>query len=164
MELSTRGRYAVMALADIGYTAASTANPAPVALSAVAERQGLSTAYLEQIFMHLRRAGIVVSARGRNGGYRLARAPSDIFVVEIFDAVSVNTTMTRCIGAAGGGGCRGPERCLTHNFWDALGQQIRAFAASVSLQDVLDGGPQVGHTLQRMTGATGARPGKAGRP
>lgn len=135
MELNTKGRYAVMAMADLAKNQADTAVP----LSQIAERQQLSLSYLEQIFLRLRRAGLVESARGRSGGYRLGRAPGAIMVGEIMAAVEEETRMTRCMD--GGIGCLGEERCLTHNLWHALGGHIGAFLWKVSLAEVLDGIP-----------------------
>lgn len=135
MELNTKGRYAVMALADLAKQGGAGAVP----LSAVAERQQLSLAYLEQIFQRLRRAGLVESARGRTGGYVLARPAGEIHVAEIMAAVEEETRMTRCLD--GGTGCLGEERCLTHGLWHALGGHIAAFLSNVSLQEVLDGIP-----------------------
>ena len=135
MELTTRGRYAVMAMADL----AKFGGEAAVPLSAVAERQHLSLAYLEQIFVHLRRAGLVESARGRSGGYRLGRPARDIAIAEIMAAVDEETRMTRC--GNGSSACFGEERCLTHGLWHALGAHIAVFLANVSLQQVLDGIP-----------------------
>ena len=136
MELNTKGRYAVMALADI----AKYAGTETVSLSVVADRQKLSLDYLEQIFLKLRRAGLVDSARGRLGGYRLGRPARDIRVAEIMTAVEEETRMTRCTEA--GTPCLGEERCLTHGLWNALGAQISGFLWSVSLQEVVDGIPQ----------------------
>ena len=136
MELNTKGRYAVMALADL----AKHASGAAVPLSAISERQQLSLAYLEQIFQRLRRAGLVESARGRTGGYVLARPAAEIRVSEIMSAVEEQTRMTRCLD--GGAGCLGEERCLTHGLWHALGGHIAVFLTSVSLQEVLDGIPK----------------------
>ena len=135
VELNTRGRYAVMALADI----AKFADGNSVPLSAIADRQQISLAYLEQIFLLLRRAGLVKSERGRTGGYRLAREASDINVAEIMKAAEEPTRMTRCL--EGGEGCLGEERCLTHNLWAALGEHIALFLKDVSLQDVANGDP-----------------------
>lgn len=134
MELNTRGRYAVMAMADIAKHGSGEAVP----LSSVAERQGLSAAYLEQLFLKLRRAGLVESQRGRSGGYVLGRAAEDITVSEIMEAVQENTRMTRCLGDDGTR-CLGVERCLTHRLWEALGGEIERFLSKVSLQEVLDG-------------------------
>ena len=141
MELNTKARYAVMAMADLaksagqGHGSQGTAVP----LSAIAERQNLSVAYLEQIFLRLRRAGLVESARGRAGGYVLARPARDIAIAEIMQAVHEETRMTRCLD--GDVGCLGEQRCLTHDLWHALGGHIAAFLGNVTLQEVLDGIP-----------------------
>ncbi len=143
MELNTKGRYAVMAMADIAHQAVSQAFVADadgaVPLSAIAERQHISLAYLEQLFGKLRRAGLVESARGRSGGYRLARAASAITVAEIMNAVEEGIRMTRCSGD--GAPCLPSERCITHGLWDALGAHINSFLAGVTLQQVIEGGP-----------------------
>ena len=136
MELNTRGRYAVMAMADL----AKYSGEGSVPLSAIAERQRISFAYLEQLFLKLRRAGLVESVRGRAGGYRLTRPPSGITVAEIMAAVEEGTRMTRCLGDEGLP-CVPGHRCLTHGLWDALSGHIRGFLSSVSLQEVLDGIP-----------------------
>jgi Rrf2 family protein len=135
MELNTKGRYAVMAMADL----AKHAGDGSVPLSAIAERQRLSLDYLEQIFLKLRRAGLVESTRGRLGGYRLGRSAADISVAAVMSAVEEDTRMTRCTSAETG--CLGHERCLTHDLWTALGDQIETFLNGVSLKDVLDGIP-----------------------
>jgi len=133
VELNTKGRYAVMAMADV----AKHGGAGSVPLSAVAERQQLSLAYLEQIFQRLRRAGLVESARGRAGGYALSRPAAEIDIAEIMKAAEEETRMTRCL--EGGAGCLGEERCLTHNLWSALGAHISGFLSNVTLQDILDG-------------------------
>jgi Rrf2 family transcriptional regulator, iron-sulfur cluster assembly transcription factor len=138
LELNTRGRYAVMAMADIAKFAC---HDETVSLAVIAERQHLSAAYLEQLFVALRRAELVESVRGRAGGYRLARPASGISIAEIMAAVEEDTRMTRCHDEPGG--CVGSERCLTHGLWDALGRHIQGFLARITLQDVLDGIPAV---------------------
>ena len=135
MELNTKARYAVMAMADLAKHSGEGAVP----LSAIAERQNLSLAYLEQIFLVLRRAGLVGSARGRSGGYLLSRPADEIAIAEIMKATSEETRMTRCLD--GNTGCLGDQRCLTHGLWHALGGHISAFLSSVTLQEVLDGIP-----------------------
>lgn len=141
MELNTKGRYAVMAMADLAKHSTSTdgAKKAPVAvpLSTVAERQKLSLAYLEQIFLLLRRAGLVESARGRTGGYRLQRDASKITVAEIMTAAEEETRMTRC--GVEKGSCLGDVKCMTHGLWHALGRHIDTFLSEVTLADVVDG-------------------------
>lgn len=139
MELNTKGRYAVMAMADIAKHARLDAIP----LSVIADRQRISLAYLEQLFQRLRRAGLVESARGRSGGYRLGRPAADITVAQIMAAVEEEVRMTRCSGDDGAA-CFGAERCLTHGLWDALGDEIGAFLARVTLEDVVSGKLQPG--------------------
>ena len=135
MDLNTRGRYAVMAMADLAHnTDASDAVP----LSAIAERQLISLAYLEQLFSRLRRAELVESVRGRGGGYRLARAAGTITVAEIMSAVDESTDMTRC-GLEHQSPCLGGKRCLTHDLWDALSVHIEQFLSAITLKQVLDG-------------------------
>jgi Rrf2 family protein len=136
VELNTKGRYAVTAMADLAKYGAKEAVP----LSAIAERQRISLAYLEQLFAKLRRAGLVESERGRTGGYRLARPASSVTVAEIMQAVEEGIRMTRC-GGEDSTPCMAGHRCLTHGLWDALGDQIAVFLASVTLQEVLDGIP-----------------------
>ena len=144
MELNTKGRYAVMAMADIAKHAPKSMVDAPSAgadaipLSQIAERQHISLAYLEQLFLRLRRAGLVESARGRSGGYRLGRPAGEITIAEVMAAVEEDVRMTRCSGDAGVA-CLGAERCLTHDLWDALGDEIAAFFARVTLEDVVGG-------------------------
>ncbi len=135
MELNTKARYAVMAMADLAKNGEVQAVP----LSAIAERQNLSLAYLEQIFLRLRRADLVASARGRSGGYVLARPADMIHIDEIMRAVEEETRMTRCLDADSG--CLNDKRCLTHALWHALGGHISAFLSNVSLQEVIDGIP-----------------------
>lgn len=137
MELNTRGRYAVMAMADL----AKHSGGASVPLSAVAQRQKISLDYLEQLFLKLRRAGLVESVRGRHGGYKLGRPAAEIFVADVMTAVEEGLRMTRCFGEEAGPPCLGDSRCLTHDLWSALGARIETFLASVSLKDVIDGIP-----------------------
>ncbi len=141
MELTTKGRYAVMAMADIAAASACRGDDAAVPLSAIAERQHISLAYLEQLFAKLRRAGLVESARGRLGGYVLGRPASAIAVADIMAAVQEDVRMTRCAGDDGAP-CVPGVRCITHGLWDALGEHIQGFLRDVSLQDVLDGIPR----------------------
>lgn len=135
MRLSTKGRYAVMAMADLARR--QTDAERAVALADIATRQEISLSYLEQLFARLRRKGLVKSARGPGGGYRLARAADETTIAEIVHAVDEPLRATRCVEAKG---CmlKG-ERCLTHDLWEDLGQQIETYLASVSLADVIGG-------------------------
>lgn len=132
MKLSTKGRYAVMALADI----ALNSDGAAVSLADIASRQEISLEYLEQLFAKLRRAGIVDSVRGPGGGYLLAVPAEDLAVADIILAVDEGLQVTRCQGDAIDG-CVGGEKCLTHELWAALGRQIFGFLSAVTLGDVV---------------------------
>jgi Rrf2 family iron-sulfur cluster assembly transcriptional regulator len=136
MKLSTRGRYAVMAMADI----ARYAEPAggPVTLGEIAERQEISQPYLEQLFSKLRRGGLVVAARGPGGGYRLTRAPSEVRIADIIVAVEESIKATRCKAESSNGCLSRSGRCLTHDLWEELGRQIEVFLGSVTLADVVE--------------------------
>ncbi len=133
MQLSSKGRYAVMAMADLARNSQGSAVP----VAAIAERQELSSAYLEQLFAKLRRAGLVDSTRGPGGGYALASKPHDISISDIMQAVEEPVKMTRC-HIEDAGGCVGDSRCLTHDLWRALGDHIVGFLGSVTLGDVID--------------------------
>lgn len=140
MELTTKGRYAVTAMADIASHAGAAHAGAPaVPLSQVAERQNLPLAYLEQIFVSLRRAGLVESARGRSGGYRLTRPATEISVGSVMEAVDEETRFTRC--SDDNPRCSLDTPCLTHGLWTALGQVTSDFFRSVSLADVIASAP-----------------------
>lgn len=132
MKLSTRGRYAVMAMADI----ANMSSDDPVTLSEIAERQEISLAYLEQLFAKLKKWSLVESVRGPGGGYVLARAAEEIRIADIVMAVDEGLSVTRCEQFSPKG-CVGGTRCLTHDLWEELGRQIHVFLAAVSLSDVV---------------------------
>lgn len=134
MELTTKGRYAVMAMADL----AGHADDGAIALSVVAERQSLPLAYLEQLFVPLRRAGLVESARGRSGGYRLAKPAAQVSVAAIMEAVEEDTRFTRC--SHNDPRCSAATPCVTHGLWNALSEATAEFLSSVSLADVIAGG------------------------
>lgn len=135
MRLSTKGRYAVMAMVDLARRESEAVRA--VALADIAERQEISLSYLEQLFARLRRRGLVTSARGPGGGYRLAKAAGETTIADIIHAVDEPLRATRCAGAKG---CmKKGERCLTHDLWDDLGARIEDYLASVSLDDVATG-------------------------
>jgi Rrf2 family iron-sulfur cluster assembly transcriptional regulator len=136
MQLSTKGRYAVMAMTDL----ARQADQKAVSLADIASRQEISLSYLEQLFARLRRGGLVKSVRGPGGGYRLAKPATDTSVADIVLAVNEPLRATRCAGQGSPKGCMlGGERCLTHNLWEQMGHQIHNYLAGVSLQDVASG-------------------------
>ena len=140
MRLSTKGRYAVMAMVDLARRETDAIRA--VALADIAARQEISLSYLEQLFARLRRKGLVVSARGPGGGYRLAKGPDATTIADIVLAVDEPLKATRC-SASHGCMIKG-ERCLTHDLWEDLGARIEDYLASVSLADVATGriGPE----------------------
>jgi Rrf2 family iron-sulfur cluster assembly transcriptional regulator len=133
MKMSTKGRYAVMAMIDIGLNSRG----APISLNEIAERQDISQEYLEQLFGKLRRAGIVSSTRGPGGGYELARPSADIALADVILAVDEPLRVTRCSGDAVDGCVRG-EKCCAHDLWSSLGRQMMYFLESVTLEDVIE--------------------------
>lgn len=134
MRLGTRARYAVMAMVDL----ACQCNGRPISLAEIADRQEISLCYLEQLFARLRRAGLVNSVRGPGGGYRLALDRDDIRIGDIIRAVDESIRAVRCTPGAAIG-CRGDRsRCLTHDLWEELSNQINLYLSSVSLGDVCE--------------------------
>jgi len=135
MKLSTKGRYAVMALVDL----AANSDGRPVTLADIAERQEISLSYLEQLFAKLRRGGLVASVRGPGGGYLLANPAAQTRIADIVLAVDEPIRATRCTPGQPIG-CRGnASRCATHDLWEELGNQIYLYLSAVSLADVVAG-------------------------
>ena len=132
MRLGTRGRYAVTAMVDLALHGTNRM----VSLSAIAERQGISLPYLEQLFFSLRRAGLVQSARGPGGGYRLARPAHEIPVTEILHAVDESLSAMGCDGEFAESCGKRTERCLTHDLWERLSSVVYVFLQGVSIADV----------------------------
>ena len=143
MRLSTRGRYAVMAMVELAAREARAQPPAPgkrippVSLAEIAAAQMLSLAYLEQLFGPLRRAGLVASARGPGGGYRLAYDAADITIAMVVEAVEDNIRTIRC--DAESPNCVGGGKCATHDLWAELSEHVRLFMEGLTLADVLAG-------------------------
>lgn len=126
MRLTTKGRYAVTAMLDL----AINYKDGPITLSDISKRQGISLSYLEQLFSKLRKNGLVDSARGPGGGYRLSRDASDIAVADVITAVDEKIDVTRCEGK---GNCQDGRPCLTHELWNDLSKQIYQFLSGISL-------------------------------
>jgi Rrf2 family iron-sulfur cluster assembly transcriptional regulator len=107
----------------------------PIALADIAQRQGISLSYLEQLFSRLRKQSLVSSVRGPGGGYNLARSASEIHVAEVISAVDENVDTTRCAGAHN---CQDSGPCLTHDLWQDLSTRIYEYLDRISLQDLVD--------------------------
>ena len=134
MKLSTKGRYAVMALADL----AKFDNNNPVSLRDISLRQGISLLYLEQIFLKLKKNKIVTSVRGTNGGYILNKKPLDIKLSDIFLAVDEKVKTIGC-DKQSKKGCNGKsEKCITHNLWDELELHINTFFENKNLNQLIE--------------------------
>lgn len=133
MKLSTKGRYAMVALADL----ALQEKDSLLSLTDLAKRQDISLPYLEQLFVKLRRAGLVDSVRGPGGGYKLARAASDIRVSEILTAVD-ETVSAMHKGAGASGGMSGSKaQSLTNRLWEGLSANVYVFLHQTRLSDVV---------------------------
>lgn len=124
MRLTTKGRFAVTAMLDL----ALNANDGPVTLANIAERQKISLSYLEQLFAKLRRNDLVASVRGPGGGYQLARSSDQLSVAEIIIAVEESIDSRQCEGKKDclGEGA-GHRRCMTHDLWESLNQNVIQF-------------------------------------
>lgn len=126
MKLTTKGRYAVTAMLDL----ALHQNKGPIALADVALRQDISLNYLEQLFVKLRKKGLVESVRGPGGGYHLALDLDDITVAHVIYAVSESVDVTRCGGRQN---CQDDARCLTHDLWMGLNRHVAEYLNGISL-------------------------------
>ncbi len=142
MRLSTKGRYAVMAMVDL----AKHSDGQPVVLADIAERQAISLSYLEQLFAKLRNGGLVKSVRGPGGGYLLGHGADETRISDIILAVDEPIRATRCTPGAPLGCSGNKVRCLTHDLWEELGNQIHLYLSSVTLADVV---------AQRVLGLSG---------
>ena len=134
MKLTTKGRYAVMAMADL----ASNTHFQPISLTEIAQRQNISLAYLEQIFIKLKKNNLVKSSRGANGGYILDKSASDIKLSNIIFAVDEEVTMLTCKKNSKKGCNNKSVKCITHNLWADLDRHINSFFEKVKLEDLVD--------------------------
>ena len=132
MKLTNKGRYAVMAMADL----ALNSKNGPISLTEISIRQNISLAYLEQIFLKLRSNKLVRSARGVNGGYTLDKSASEIKLSNIIHAVDEEIKTLNCKKNSKRGCNNRSTKCITHNLWDQLDQHINGFFEGVKLQDL----------------------------
>ena len=142
MRLTTKGRYAVTAMLDL----ALYGEKGPITLANISQRQGISLSYLEQLFTRLRKHGLVDSARGPGGGYRLSRESGKITIAEVIGAVDESMDTTRCKGKQN---CKTGGQCLTHQLWTDLSDQIYGFLTEITLAQVVDGHDP--HNVQRCS-------------
>ena len=134
MKLTSKGRYAVMAMADL----AKNNDPRPVSLNEISLRQGISILYLEQLFLKLKQNRLVHSRRGSHGGYVLSKSPDQIKLSNIISAVNEKVETIKC-NRNSKKGCNGKSvKCITHSLWEELGEHINLFFEHKSLEDVLN--------------------------
>jgi Rrf2 family transcriptional regulator, iron-sulfur cluster assembly transcription factor len=131
VRLTTKGRYAVTAMLDLAIHHGN----GPITLADIAQRQGISLSYLEQLFARLRKHSLVASVRGPGGGYTLGRPAAGIFVAQVITAVDENVDTTRCGGAHN---CQDNQQCLTHDLWQDLSNRIYDYLNQISLQDLMN--------------------------
>ena len=133
MKLTSKGRYAVMAMADL----AKNKIKEPTSLTEISLRQGISIAYLEQLFLKLRKNNLVKSVRGPSGGYVLSKPPGEIKLLSIISAVDEKIKTVKCRKELKKG-CNGKSiKCITHNLWDDLETHINKFFEENTLNDIL---------------------------
>ena len=134
MKLTSKGRYAVMAMADL----ALNQNSKPVSLVDISLRQNISLSYLEQLFSKLKSEKLVKSARGSYGGYLLDKSPKDIKLLNIITAVDEEVKTLKCKRESKKG-CNGKNtKCITHNLWDNLENHINSFFDKINLEDLVE--------------------------
>jgi Rrf2 family transcriptional regulator, iron-sulfur cluster assembly transcription factor len=139
MKLTTKGRYAVMAMADL----ALFNDNGPTSLSDISFRQNISLPYLEQIFSKLKEKNLVTSIRGAKGGYVLQKSANEIKISNIISAVDEEVKMLNCKKESKKGCNNKSSKCITHNLWDQLDQHINNFFEKVKLQDLVKRNPNI---------------------
>ena len=150
MNLTTKGKYAVTAVLDLAIQERDSDSYSKI--SEVADRQSIPSAYLEQIFSFLRKAGILTAVRGPKGGFKLSRPSAEIMIGEIIVAVEKNMDATQCSGE---GICNAGSKCIAHNFWMDFNENVNHFLMNKSLEDVLSkrrGNSINEHQVLRVTG------------
>lgn len=132
MKLSTKGRYGLRALIDLAMNSETEAVP----ISSIAARQGISECYLEQLFGKLRKSGLVVSLRGAQGGYRLAKPAADISVGDILRSLEGNLEAVECPGLKEESGCQGSDLCVTKFVWQRINDSITKAVDEIKLDQL----------------------------
>lgn len=130
MRLSTKAQYAVRAMVRLNLEH----KDAPISIREISRHENISLTYLEQLFAKLRRGQLVTSVRGPGGGYVLARPAAEILVDQIIDSVDETLVPVSCMDESGN--CNCADQCVTHTVWQELGERIRSFLSSVSVEDL----------------------------
>jgi Rrf2 family protein len=142
MRLSTKSRYGVRALFDMAYHAGTL----PAQIKDISRRQNISPRYLEQIFQDLKKAGLIKSRRGPQGGYQLARKPQEISVKDIIHATEGEMALVNCVKQANGvgGKCEFDNQCITQLVWAEASRTLNEYLGTVTLKDLCDRGREMG--------------------
>lgn len=134
MKLTTKGRYAVLALTEL----ALAKEDSLIKITEIAVRQNISSTYLEQILLLLKNSDLIIGIRGPNGGYKLATSPENIMISDIVNIVEGRMEAKGCVAKSGS--CTGVSgRCMTHDLWDELSRHIELFLGQISLRDIITG-------------------------
>lgn len=134
MKLTTKGRYAVLALTELALAKENSL----VKITEIAVRQNISSTYLEQILLLLKNSDLIIGVRGPNGGYKLSTSPENIMISDIVNIVEGRMEAKGCVSKSGS--CTGVSgRCLTHALWDELSRHIELFLGQISLKDIIAG-------------------------
>ena len=134
MKLTTKGRYAVLALTEL----ALAKEDSLIKITEIAVRQNISSTYLEQILLLLKNSDLIIGIRGPNGGYKLATSPENIMISAIVNIVEGRMEAKGCVAKSGS--CTGVSgRCMTHDLWDELSRHIELFLGQISLRDIITG-------------------------
>ncbi len=150
MRLTTKGQYAVRAMVNL----ATQGTEKPVTLKAISKAEGISLAYLEQLFGKLRRGGIVKSVRGPGGGYIFATSPKDVSVGDVISVVEEPLNPVECLDE-GFKGCDKFDVCVTKNVWKVLGEKIREFLDSISIEDLSTQAIDLSKEMEAKAAASG---------
>ncbi len=134
MKLSTKGRYGLRALVDL----ALNSEPDAVSISSIAQRQGISERYLEQLMAKLKKAGIIAGIRGAQGGYVLARSPQEITIGDVLRALEGNLNAVDCPAILDAGNCTGSEHCAAKMVWKKINDVINQTVNSIRLSDLIE--------------------------
>ena len=134
MKLTTKGRYAVLALTELALAKENSL----VKITEIAVRQNISSTFLEQILLLLKNSDLIIGVRGPNGGYKLSTSPENIMISDIVNIVEGRMEAKGCVSKSGS--CTGVSgRCLTHDLWDELSRHIELFLGQISLKDIIAG-------------------------
>jgi Rrf2 family protein len=135
MKISTKGRYALRALSHLSYSYINSGNK-PVSMMEISGKEKISNRYLENIFVKLRKAGLVASTKGEKGGFRLVKAPESISLLEVLTAVETDVAAARCVAKANV--CYRSGRCGLRKIWQKLDVHVNGFLNKISLKEVME--------------------------